>query len=138
MSDKVKKVVRILSDTARLLELVISVVVLAAIIMQFSALPVLFRTYVLGNDSMHEFHIFLDNILTMAIGLEFFRMLCFSDADAVLEVVLFVLARHMLSSGSTALDNLLTVIGIGIVVLLNILLKVYRKRMEKMKPDDEA
>ena len=131
-----KKIVRILADIARILEIAVSVIVLSAIILQFSAVPTLFRVYVLGNDSMRSFHTFLDNILTLAIGLEFFRMVCFSDADAVLEVVLFVLAHHLLTSGTTALDNLLTVIGIAIVVLTNLLLKYFRRKIGEAEPKD--
>ena len=131
-----KKIVRILADVARILEIAVSVIVLVAIILQFSAVPTLFRVYVLGNDSMRSFHTFLDNILTLAIGLEFFRMVCFSDADAVLEVVLFVLAHHLLTSGTTALDNLLTVIGIAIVVLTNLLLKYFRRKIGEAEPKD--
>jgi len=131
-----KKIVRILADIARILEIAVSVIVLVAIILQFSAVPTLFRVYVLGNDSMRSFHTFLDNILTLAIGLEFFRMVCFSDADAVLEVVLFVLAHHLLTSGTTALDNLLTVIGIAIVVLTNLLLKYFRRKIGEAEPKD--
>lgn len=124
-----KKTVRTLGLTARVLEILVAVTVLAAVLVQLTSIPSLFSVYVLGNDSMRLFHAFLDNILTLVIGLEFFRMLLFSDADAVLEVVLFVLARHLLASGTTAADNLLTVIGIAIVVLVSILLKRFHKKM---------
>lgn len=132
-----KKVVRILTQIARILEILISVVVLLAIILQFSAIPTLFRIYVIGNDSMRSFHTFLDNILTLAIGLEFFRMICYSDADAVLDVVMFVLAHHLLTHGESALDSLLTVIGIAIVVLVNLLLKYYHRKMGEKGPEEE-
>lgn len=133
----IQKLVRYLNLIARGLEIAISVVVLFAVVAQFASLPTLFRVYVFGNDSMKSFHTFLDNILTLAIGLEFFRMICFSNADAVLEVILFVLAHHMLVSGTTALDNLLNVIGIAIVVLLNILLKYYKRKTNETKTEDE-
>lgn len=132
-----KKVVRILGDFARVLEILISIVVLVAIVLQFSAIPTLFKIYVIGNDSMRSFHTFLDNILTLAIGLEFFRMICYSDADAVLDVVMFVLAHHLLTHGENALDGLLTVIGIAIVVLVNLLLKYYHKKMGEEEPEEE-
>lgn len=132
-----KKVVRILTEVARILEILISMVVLVAIVLQLSAIPTLFKVYVIGNDSMRSFHAFLDNILTLAIGLEFFRMICYSDADAVLDVVMFVLAHHLLTHGDSALDGLLTVIGIAIVVLVNLLLKFYHKKMGEKEPEEE-
>lgn len=132
-----KQVVRILSGIARILEILISVVVLIAIILQFAAIPTLFKIYVIGNDSMHSFHSFLENILTLAIGLEFFRMICYSDADAVLDVVMFVLAHHLLTNEGSALEGLLSVIGIAIVVLVNAFLKYFHKRMGQKEPAEE-
>lgn len=131
-----KRIVRVLSGLARVLEIVISIIVLVAIILQFTAIPTLFRVYVLGNDSMRSFHSFLDNILTLAIGLEFFRMLCFSETGDVLEVFLFVLAHHLLTSCTTALDTLLTVIAIAIIVLLDVLLKYIKKKMTLPTPEE--
>ena len=132
-----KKVVRILSGIARVLKIAISIVVLFAIILQFAAIPTLFKVYVIGNDSMHSFHTFLENILTLAIGLEFFRMICYSDADAVLDVVMFVLAHHLLTNEGSALDGLLSVIGIAIVVLVNAFLKYFHKKMGVQEPEEE-
>ena len=132
-----KQVVRILAGIARILEIAISVVVLIAIILQFAAIPTLFKVYVIGNDSMHSFHSFLENILTLAIGLEFFRMICYSDADAVLDVVMFVLAHHLLTNEGSALDGLLTVIGIAIVVLVNAFLKYFHRKMGQKEPEEQ-
>lgn len=132
-----KKIIRNLNLFARGLEIVISVIVLFAVIVQIFSLRNLLYVFVLNTDSMRSFHTFLDNILVLVIGLEFFRMLCFTNADTVLEVVLFVLARHMIVTESSALDNLLTVLGIAVVVLLNLALKYYKRRMRESGPEDE-
>ena len=89
-----KRIVKYLNLFARGLEIVISVIVLFAVLIQIFSLRNLLYVFVLNTDSMRSFHTFLDNILVLVIGLEFFRMLCFTNADTVLEVVLFVLAAH--------------------------------------------
>lgn len=131
------KLVQYLNVFARALEIAISVVVLVAVVTQLTSLPTLFYVFVFHNDSMRSFHTFLDNVLILAIGLEFFRMLCFTNTDTVLEVVLFVLARHMIVTESTALDNLLTVIGIAIVMALHLALRYCKRKDKEGKLDDE-
>lgn len=131
------KLIQYLNVFARALEIAISVVVLIAVVAQLASLPTLFYVFVFNNDSMRSFHAFLDNILILAIGLEFFRMLCFTNTDTVLEVVLFVLARHMIVTESTALDNLLTVIGIAIVMALHLALRYYKRKNKEGNLDDE-
>jgi len=131
------KLIQYLNVFARALEIAISVVVLIAVVAQLASLPTLFYVFVFHNDSMRSFHTFLDNVLILVIGLEFFRMLCFTNTDTVLEVVLFVLARHMIVAESTALDNLLTVIGIAIVMVLHLALRHYKRKNKEGKLDDE-
>lgn len=132
-----KKLVKSLNVLARGLEIIISLVVLFAVIVQFTSLRTLLYIFVFNSDSMPAFHTFLDNVLVLVIGLEFFRMLCFTNADTVLEVVLFVLARHMIVSEASAIDNLLTVIGIAIVIMMNLFLKYFKGKMHEEKLDDE-
>lgn len=132
-----RKLVKYLNHLARGLEIPISIIVLFAVAVQILSLGNLLYIFVLNTDSMRSFHTFLDNVLILVIGLEFFRMLCFINADTVLEVVLFVLARHMIVTESSALENLLTVLGIAVVVLLNLALKYYKRKMKESGPEDE-
>ena len=45
-------------------------------------------------------------------------MLCTTDVNTVLEVIIFVLARHLIVYELSAIDSLLTVIGIVIIFLV--------------------
>jgi len=126
-----EKFANYLSKIARLLEIIISVVVLGAVVIQLFSLKDTFVRLVVETDSMAAFAAFLENILTLVIGLEFFRMLCFPEASTALEVILFLLARHLIVNENTSLDNLLTVIAIGIMVLANVLLEHWNRRKAK-------
>lgn len=55
----------------------------------------------------------ISSILWLVIGLEFVRMLLDHSHAAVLEVMLFAVARQMIASHTSMLDNLLAVVAIG-------------------------
>ena len=62
-----------------------------------------------------EFHEFLENTLTLVIGIEFIKMLIKHTPGSVVEVLLFAIARHAILAGGTALENLLTICAIAVI-----------------------
>ena len=62
-----------------------------------------------------EFHEFLENTLTLVIGIEFIKMLIKHTPGSVIEVLLFAIARHAILAGGTALENLLTICAIAVI-----------------------
>ena len=65
-----------------------------------------------------EFHEFLENTLTLVIGIEFIKMLIKHTPGSVVEVLLFAIARHAILAGGTALENLLTILSIAVIFLI--------------------
>ena len=47
-----------------------------------------------GNTA--EFLIFLEDMFSLVVGIEFIKMLCRPSADNVIEVLIFLTARHMI------------------------------------------
>lgn len=47
-----------------------------------------------GNTA--EFLIFLEDMFSLVVGIEFIKMLCQPSADNVIEVLIFLTARHMI------------------------------------------
>ena len=62
-----------------------------------------------------ECHEFLENTLTLVIGIEFIKMLIKHTPRSVVEVLLFAIARHAILVGGTALENLLTILSIAVI-----------------------
>ena len=62
-----------------------------------------------------EFHEFLENTLTLVIGIECIKMLIKHTPGSVVEVLLFAIARHAILAGGTALENLLTILSIAVI-----------------------
>ena len=69
-------------------------------------------SYTTGTE---EFHEFLENTLTLVIGIEFIKMLIKHTPGSVIEVLLFAIARHAILTGGTALENLLTILAIAVI-----------------------
>ena len=105
----------VLFDIAFYLELVVAFIVIIVIACQIAGL---------FFSSFHEpealfqsekFTHFLELCLNTVIGIEFLKILCRHNMEAVIEVLLFAMARHLIISAPTMPDNLLYIIAIAIL-----------------------
>lgn len=109
---KEKKLAEILSKGAYFVEVTISVVLLCAVIL------LLFRTIVqseifrFGGQNI-DFDNFLLGLFNLVIGVEFTRMLCKHTPETVVEVMLFAIARQIIVSHPSIVENILGVIAIA-------------------------
>lgn len=117
-----EKVKNLFEKVSHVLELIMAVLVLAGVAVGVIHLWNPFMELVHSNGSPEVFLEYIADVLEIVVGIEFFRMLCKPDASAVLEVVMFVIARHMIVHETTAVENLLGVVSIAIVVVLDIYL----------------
>jgi hypothetical protein len=66
---------------------------------------------------------FLDCIFAIVIGIEFVKMLCKPNAENVIEVLIFLISRHMIIQESTAVEDLLAVVSVCILFIVQRYLK---------------
>lgn len=109
------KVRAILYDSCNFLELLMALVVLAAILVAGFSLGDAFLEFWTNRLAEGSFLIFIGCVFNILIGIEFLKMLCQPSEDTVLEVLIFLVARHMIIEQTTALENLLTIISIGLL-----------------------
>ena len=124
-----KKIRNFIDKTSEVLEIVINVILIIAVIIAIISLWDPLLEFINNRDSVHAFLHFLEYVLNILIGIEFFKMLCNPDMDTVLDVVIFVIVRHMVVIDTCAMENLLTIIGIAIVFVI----KKYLRPAEKNK-----
>ena len=74
----------------------------------------MFNTTLWENGDEVLVHI-LDSAMTLAIGVEFIKMLCKHTPATVIEVLLFAIARQLVVMHTTPLENLITVVSIAIL-----------------------
>ena len=66
-----------------------------------------------GNTA--EFLIFLEDMFSLVVGIEFIKMLAKHSPGSSLEVLLYAIARHMIVGHESAVENLLSVVAIGLI-----------------------
>lgn len=113
-----KKIRKFLDKISDVMELLMAIIVLVAVVVALLNLKTPFLEFVNSHVGDAAFLDFMTYILNIVIGIEFFKMLCKPGTDTVLEVLMFVVARHMIVHDTSAVENLLTIIGIAIIVVI--------------------
>lgn len=124
--DKLRKALCSICDV---MELVMALfVVIAIIIAAIAIIPAVeeFWNTRMNGGSLIEF---LDNVFMVIIGIEFLKMLCKPDTGNIIEVLIFVSARHLIMQSPNAIDTLLFIVGICVLF-------VFQKFMEENKDDE--
>lgn len=125
--EKVKKGMHLLCGV---LELVAAALVLIGILLSVLSLIKDFDIFhnLLGDISL--FRHYLEEIFMIVIGIEFLEMLCRPNSDNVLEVLIFLVARHMIVGETTPFEDFISVISIAILCVLRRVLHLIRKKEE--------
>ena len=82
-----------------------------------------------GNTA--ESLIFLEDMFSLVVGIEFIKMLCRPSADNVIEVLIFLTARHMIVGGSSSLDIFLSVLSVALLYGVRYGLRLMKRRTGK-------
>lgn len=109
------KVQHILQSVTFLLEFILAIVVSLIIIMQGVHLVKLFIAHVFDPSVTVEYSVFLKEALDIIVGVEFVKMLCQHSMSAVIDVLLFVLARHLVVIEATMFESLLCIVSVAIL-----------------------
>lgn len=105
----------ILTKILGAIELVIALLITVAVLLGIINLIVstgFFRGERLENI---DFASFLSNTLSLVIGIEFTRMLIKHSADAVIEVLLFAIARQLVTTHTATWESLIGIVAIALV-----------------------
>jgi hypothetical protein len=129
---EMKKFVKVLHKICRILELVVAVFVLGGILIAILSLlkEDVHLIQELLND-MSVFRHYLEQVFTIVIGIEFLEMLCHPNSDNVIQVLIFLVARHMIVETTTPFEDFISVVSVTILFLL-------RRYMHSSKPGTEA
>lgn len=118
-----------LCNICDVMELIMAVFVVIAIVI--AAIAIIPAVEEFWNARMDRGSLikFLDNVFMVIIGIEFLKMLCKPDTGNIIEVLIFVSARHLIMQSPNAIDTLLFIIGICVLF-------VFQKFMEENKDDE--
>lgn len=69
-------------------------------------------------DGFFQLNEFMENILTLVVGIEFVRMLILHTPQSVIEVLLYAVARQIVITHDSSLDNLIGVTAIAVIFMI--------------------
>lgn len=110
-----RKIRNVVYRSCDILDFIIALIVLGAILIACISLTGPFMEYWDTRFAEESFLIFVGHVFNILIGIEFFKMLCRPNEDTVLEVLIFLVARHMIIEDTTVIENLITIISIGML-----------------------
>ena len=112
------------------MELIVAFLVLVGIAFSICGLLKDFEIFRLMFKDIENFRVYLDQIFAIVIGIEFLQMLCRPNSDNIMEVLIFLVARHMIVSDTTPMEDFISVISIILLCVLRRYLHVTREKMK--------
>lgn len=131
------KMRRIVQRICVLLELIAAILVLAAILLSIASIVRDVTVFQRLLTDTSEFKRYLEQIFMIVIGIEFLGMLCRPNSENVIEVLIFLVARHMIVGDTTPYQDFVSVISIALLCVVRRYLRVNgEKQKEKQKETD--
>lgn len=132
--EKVKRSIQIICE---LLELIAAVLVLIGILLSAISLVGngdVFRQLMTNTASFKQY---LDQIFMLVIGIEFLIMLCRPNSENVIDVIIFLVARHMIIGDTTPYQDFVSVISVAILCIVRRYLRVSKENKEEKKKEEQ-
>lgn len=117
-----------ITKICELLELIVALLVLVGILLSICSLVKDFAIFRDILNHTESFRTYLDQIFVIVIGIEFLQMLCRPNSDNVMDVLIFLVARHMIVSETTPFEDFISVISIILLCVLRRYLHDTRER----------
>ena len=119
LDEKRKNVLRAyVAQAASVLEIIIAVLVLAAILITgVRVTGEIFGLFVAENSSQ-AFTALLEHAFNLIIGVEFIKMLAKHTPGSAIEVLLFTISRQLVVEHTTPVENLIGIITIALIFII--------------------
>ena len=101
---------------ASILEIIIACIVLLTTI--FVSCTVVLQTISSLQNGSFIMEDFMRLSLSMIVGIEFVKMLLLHTPESILEVLLYTVARQIILSHESALENLIGVLAVAVIFML--------------------
>lgn len=133
-----KKIQDIIYGFARVLELILSVLLIIMIVIFTIKLIIEAFTpeFIMAESDM--FNLFIEELMTLAVGVELIKMLCVHTPGTVVEVLLFAIARSIVVSHSSVVDTFVGVMCIIVLFATRKFLFLEQDRVHKDKQQEEV
>lgn len=122
-----RRMVEIWHAICGILEYMCVALVFIAVLVTFARLVPELGSVISGEEHM-ELTAFLEDVMLLAIGIEFMKLFAHPTMSHVLETIVFLVSRHMLVGESTPQQNLLSSVSIILLVMAYVAVRVFAKK----------
>lgn len=129
-----QKINRLLSKSAVYVEIALSCIIIAVIVVMTIGLVLNLLQGDLLRMSDEGFREFLSSALILVVGMEFVKMLCMHTTETIVDVLLFATARQMVVEHLNSVDTLIGVLAIAILFAIRKYLCLNTPRTTTGKP----
>ena len=134
---KLDKMRKFIQSICVLLDLAAAILVLVAILLSIASIVRDITVFQRLLTDTSEFKRYLEQIFMIVIGIEFLGMLCRPNSENVIEVLIFLVARHMIVGDTTPYQDFVSVISVALLCVVRRYLRVAgEKQKEKNKEAD--
>ncbi|MBD5105944.1 MAG: hypothetical protein HDT41_03030 [Lachnospiraceae bacterium] len=130
------KLEKYIQKICEILELIVAVFVVIGILLSVFSFLKDFQIFRDVMNSTSAFKYYLDNIFVIVIGIEFLKMLCRPTSDNVMEILIFLVARHVTVDTTTTYENFVAVISVAILCIVRRYLHVMEKKDSSSDMED--
>ena len=111
-----QKINQRLVQMMKLIELIIAICLMIAIVISTIACILYGADSIM--DQSFQLEVVLEKSLTLVVGVEFVKMLILHTPDSVIEVLLYAVARQIIISHDSALENLFGVMAVALIFVV--------------------
>ncbi len=112
MNEKIYQAIHKICD---IIELIIAVLVVVGLIFSLFYYIPHGAELLFSSRNTTDFLLFMEDMFNVVVGIEFVKMLCKPSAGNVIEVLVFLVARHMIVGSNSALDIFLSVLSVALL-----------------------
>lgn len=132
-TDRIKKLKKFIMAGSEMLEFIVAVLTLVGIVLAIIGIvmDVGFFRQILTDSA--GFKHYLEQILLLVIGIEFLVMLCRPNSENVIEILIFLVARHMIVGDTTPFEDFVSVVSVVLLCIVRRYLRISEEDREKKK-----
>ena len=130
---KIKKLKKFILAGSEVLEFIVAVLTLIGILLSVFSLvrdAGIFKQLLTDTSVFKDY---LEQIFLLVIGIEFLVMLCRPNSENVIEILIFLVARHMIVGDTTPYEDFVSVVSVVILCIVRRYLRISGEERDKKK-----
>ena len=132
-TEKIKKLKKFILTGSEVLEFIVAVLTLVGIVLSVFSLvrdAGIFKQLLTDTSVFKQY---LEQIFLLVIGIEFLVMLCRPNSENVIEILIFLVARHMIVGDTTPYEDFVSVVSVVILCIVRRYLRISGEERDKKK-----